>query len=55
MDKKGFDNVFVVINRLGKRAFSLPCYKTATAANAANLYYQHVWRVYGLLETVISD
>ena len=39
MDKKGFDNVFIVIDWLGKRAFLLPYYKTTTIANAANLYY----------------
>ena len=54
-DKKGFNNVFMVINQLGKRAFSLLCYKTATTANAVNLYYQYVQRVYGLLKTVTSD
>jgi hypothetical protein len=39
MDKKGFNNIFIVINWLGKRAFLLLYYKTATAADAANLYY----------------
>jgi len=38
-DKKGFNNVFIVVNWLGKRAFLLPYYKIATAANAVNLYY----------------
>jgi len=45
----------MVVDWLGKRAFLLPCYKTATVADVVNLYYQYVWRVYGLLETVILD
>ena len=39
IDKKGFNNVFIVINWLGKRAFLLPYYKTATVANVVNVYY----------------
>ena len=54
-DKKGFDNVFVIVDRFGKRAFSLPCEKTISAAQAAELYYQHVWRIYGTPETATSD
>jgi len=42
MDKKGFNNVFIVVNQLGKRAFLLLCYKTAIVANVANLYYQYI-------------
>jgi hypothetical protein len=43
------------VDRLGKRAFTLPCSKTASAEDAADLYYKHVWRVYGLPETATSD
>ena len=54
-DKNGNDNVFVIIDRLGKRAFSLPCTREATAATAARLYYEHPWRIYGTPETITSD
>ena len=54
-DKKGFDNVFVIVDRFGKRAFSLPCHKSVTAAQAAELYYKHVWRIYGTPEMATSD
>jgi transposase InsO family protein len=54
-DKTGANNVFVVIDRFGKRAFSLPCKDTATARDAARLYFVHIWRVYGTPETVVSD
>ena len=55
LDKKGFDNIFVVVDRFGKRAFSLPCKKTVTAAQAAQLYYEYIWRIYGTPETATSD
>lgn len=54
-DRHGYDNVFVVVDRLGKRAFSLPCNKTVTAAEAARLYYTYIWRIYGAPETATSD
>ena len=55
LNKKGFDNIFVVVDRFGKRAFSLPCKKTVTAAQAAQLYYEYIWRIYGTPETATSD
>lgn len=54
-DKAGYDQVFVVVDRLGKRSYSLPCYKTTTAKEMAFLYYQHVWRDHGAPETITSD
>lgn len=54
-DKKGYDSAFVVVDRLSKRAFTLPCKKTTSAKDAADLYYKHIWRVYGLPETATSD
>jgi hypothetical protein len=42
-DKNGNDNIFVIIDHLGKRAFSLPCTHKATAATAAKLYYEYPW------------
>ena len=54
-DRHGYDNVFVVVDRLGKRAFSIPCNKTVTAAEAARLYYTYIWRIYGTPETATSD
>src|SRR4051812_27315869 len=54
-DKQGFDTVFVVVDRLSKRAFSLPCRKTTTGEDAARLFYQHIFRIFGTPETVTSD
>ncbi len=54
-DRKGFDNVFVIVDRLSKRCFSLPCHKTVSAEEAADLYYRHIWRVYGSPKSIVSD
>jgi hypothetical protein len=42
-DKAGYDNVFVVIDRLSKQAVSIPCYKTITAEEMAWLYITHIY------------
>ena len=54
-DKKGYDNAFVVVDRLSKRCFSLPCHKTTTAEQAADMYYRYIWRVYGPPKSIVSD
>ncbi len=55
MDKHKYDNVLVIVDRLSKMISSLPCKKTATAEDAAVLFYTHVWGVFGHPETVTSD
>jgi hypothetical protein len=54
-DQDGYDAILVVVNRLGKRSFSLLTRKTCTAAELADLYFMHIWRIYGTPETIISD
>jgi transposase InsO family protein len=54
-DQHGYDNVFVVIDRLSKQSISMPCFKTATAQDMAKLYVQHVYRYQGAPETMVSD
>jgi transposase InsO family protein len=54
-DKKGYDAVFVVVDRLSKRCFSLPCHKTTTAQEAADMYYRYIWRIYGPPRSIVSD
>ena len=44
-----------MVCRLGKRAYSIPCKKNATAEDAAWLYYDRIWRIYGWPETATSD
>ena len=54
-DRKGYDCVFVVVDRFGKRTFTLPCRRTIDAPGVAELYYTYIWRIYGAPETIVSD
>jgi hypothetical protein len=54
-DKKGYDTVYVVIDRLGKRAYSIPCHKTTTAKDMAQLFISNVYRTHGPPDTIVSD
>jgi transposase InsO family protein len=54
-DKHGYDNVCVFIDRLSKQPISVPCHKTVTAEEMAQLFITHVYRYYGRPLTIVSD
>ena len=45
----------LLVDCFGKRPISIPCYKTITAKEAARLYIQYPYRIYGPLDTIVSD
>ncbi|KAJ8127922.1 hypothetical protein O1611_g5714 [Lasiodiplodia mahajangana] len=47
--------VFVVVDRLSKLPWSTPCDKTVTAQEAARLYYEGPFRIFGLPQKIDSD
>src|SRR5947207_10295378 len=51
----GYDAVMILVDRFGKRLISIPCYKTITAKEAAHLYIQYPYQIYGPPDTIISD
>ena len=53
--KNGFDNILVIVDRLSKRAISVPCHKTVTSKETANLFLQWVYRMYGPPDSIVSD
>ena len=55
LDKHGFDTVFVIIDRLSKQAISIPCHKTVTAEDMAQMFISHVYRYFGMPQTIVSD
>ena len=55
MDKHGYNYVMVVVDRLGKRSFCLPCKDIINAKQAAQLYYRYIWRIYRCSRTITSD
>jgi transposase InsO family protein len=54
-DKHGFDNICVIVDRLSKQSISVPCHKTVTAEQLAQLFIQHVYRYYGPPDSIVSD
>lgn len=54
-DKKGYNSIFVIVDRFSKRYISLPCYKTTGAEDMARLFIEHVYRWKGPPDTIVSD
>jgi len=54
-DKYGFDNALVMICRLSKTSWTIPCQKGETARDAAKMYYEGPYRIFGLPQEVITD
>ena len=52
---KGYDSLFVVVDRLNKAIILSPCNKTITAEETSQLYLSNVWKRTGLPCQVISD
>lgn len=49
------DAIWVVVCRFSKMAIFLPCHKTTSAAQTADLFFHHVWPHFGLPSSIISD
>ena len=54
-DRNGHDMVYVAIDRLGKRAYSIPYYKTTTVKDIARLYISNIYRTHGPPDSIVSD
>ena len=54
-DDDGYNAIVVFIDRFSKKAVSLPCKKTATTKDLAELYAVHYYRYIGLPDSVVSD
>ncbi|CAL2259851.1 unnamed protein product [Prunus armeniaca] len=53
--KSGNDYLFVVVDRFSKMVILIPCKKTVTGEGAAKLFFQYVWKHFGLPTSIISD
>jgi hypothetical protein len=51
----GFDAILVVVCRLSKYTWFIPCKTTATARKCAQLVFEHVCKYVGLPDEIISD
>ena len=54
-DKNGYDMVYIVVDRLGKRAYSIPYHKIITAKDMVRLFISNVYRTHGPPDTIVSD
>jgi hypothetical protein len=56
LSTSGYDAIFVVVDKLSKRAYFIPTTTTATAPDTALLYLKHVSKNgHGIPEIIISD
>ena len=54
-DNEGYNAIVVFIDRLSKKAVSLPYRKTTITKDLAELYTVHYYRHVGLPDSVVSD
>ena len=55
MDRNSYDIVIILVNYFGKHPFLIPYYKNINTKEAAWLYIYYIYRIYRLLDTIISD
>jgi len=52
---QGYDTILVVCNQLMKMAHFIPTMEKTLAEGLARLFRDHVWKLHGLLESIILD
>ena len=52
---QGYDSILVVVDQLTKMVHFIPTMEKTLAEGLAKLFRDNVWKLHGLLESIISD